>query len=455
MVAEVTKEKNIYASAFDAHSARLAQDERESSWVKHLRTDAIESFERQGFPTTTEEEWKYTNLVAIARTRFETAFDDERSRASIKQSDIEPFVYDEARASRMVFINGIFHQELSALEALPEGVVAMNLADALRNGEYENLARETLARSASYDEHALTALNTAFLSEGAFILIPKGVRVEAPVHLLFLSDPDRSPRVSFPRVLVRAERGSEATLIESYSALGDGRYWTNAVVEIKLEDGARLEHYKVQRESLEAFHTATTSVELGSASSFNTTTISLGAEIARHDINVSLNARGAECWVDGLYVTTTGQHTDTHSLIDHRQPHCTSRQLYKGILDGKSRAVFNGKVFVREGALQTDAQQTNRNLLLSGEARVDTKPQLEIFADDVKCAHGATVGQLEEEELFYLISRGLRPELAQNLLTYGFAEEVINKIRVGSIKDAVGRGRPQPPARKAVKASDE
>lgn len=434
MVAEVTKEKSIYAPAFDAQSARLAQSGREPAWVKHLRADAMESFERLGFPTLAQEEWKYTNLAPVARIRFATAFDDAQSRAALKQSDIEPFVYEEARASRLVFVNGIFRQELSALEALPEGVVAMNLADALRGGHHEETVRETLARSANYDEHALTALNTAFLSEGAFIQIPSGVRVEAPLHLLLLSDPDQSPRVSFPRVLVHAGRGSEATLIESYSALGDGRYWTNAVVEIKLEDGARLEHYKVQRESLEAFHTATTSVELGGASSFNTTTITLGAEIARHDINVSLNARGAECWVDGLYITATGQHADTHSLIDHREPHCTSRQLYKGILDGKSRAVFNGKVFVREGAFQTDAQQTNRNLLLSGEARVDTKPQLEIFADDVKCAHGATVGQLEEEELFYLISRGLRPELAQNLLTYGFAEEVINKIRVGSIK---------------------
>jgi Fe-S cluster assembly protein SufD len=185
---------------------------------------------------------------------------------------------------------------------------------------------------------------------------------------------------------------------------------------------------------LRAFHTATTQVELGAASHFDTTTITLGAELSRHNINVMMRARGAECRVDGLYMVSTGQHTDTHSLIEHAEPHCTSRQLYKGILDGKSRAVFNGKVFVREGALQTDAQQTNRNLLLSNEARVDTKPQLEIFADDVKCAHGATVGQLEEEELFYLISRGLKPDLAQNLLTYGFAEEVVNKIRIESIK---------------------
>jgi Fe-S cluster assembly protein SufD len=214
----------------------------------------------------------------------------------------------------------------------------------------------------------------------------------------------------------------------------DAVYLTNAVVEIVLAASARLEYYKVQRESQQAYHIATTTAELGRSSSFNSTAITMGARLSRHDIRISLDAKGAECWVDGLYVVGTGQHADTHSMIDHRQPHCTSHQLYKGILDGKSRAVFNGKVFVREGAQKTDAMQTNRNLLLSDEARVDTKPQLEIFADDVKCAHGATVGQLEEEELFYLVSRGLRPELARNLLTYGFAEEVISKIKVESIR---------------------
>jgi Fe-S cluster assembly protein SufD len=223
-------------------------------------------------------------------------------------------------------------------------------------------------------------------------------------------------------------------VIESYASTTDSTYLTNTVVEIVLADNARLEHYKVQRESQSAFHIATTKAELGRGSNFNTTTITLGGQLSRHDINVKLDAEGAECAVDGLYIVGNGQHADTHSLIDHRQPHCTSRQLYKGILDGKSRAVFNGKVFVREGAQQTNAMQTNRNLLLSNEARVDTKPQLEIFADDVKCAHGATVGQLEDEELFYLASRGLHPDIARNLLTYGFAEEVIEKIKIESIK---------------------
>lgn len=429
MVAEATTEKSNYAGMFAAHSARLAGGA--ASWLRLMRESAMERFEQLGFPTTFEEDWKYTSLAEISRQHFEAGFDSESIRLDAQQ--LEPFSYAEARGSQLVFVNGAYNRDLSALEALPQGVIAENLSDALK-GERAQTLRERLARYADYNQHSLTALNTAFISEGAFLLIPKGVRVETPIHLLFLTVPQSAPTVSFPRVLIIAEAGSEATVIESYASLGDGRYWTNAVVEIALGEGARLEHYKAQRESLQSFHTATTQVELGKASSFDTTTITLGAELSRHNINVMMRARGAECHVDGLYMVSTGQHTDTHSLIDHAEPYCTSRQLYKGILDGKSRAVFNGKVFVHEGALQTDAQQTNRNLLLSNEARVDTKPQLEIFADDVKCAHGATVGQLEEEELFYLISRGLRPELAQNLLTYGFAEEVVNKIKVESIK---------------------
>lgn len=429
MVAEATREKSIYAAAFATLTERRIGD---ASWVKRLRENGMERFEQLGFPSVEAEEWKYTNLSPLSKTQFETAV--ETTPSTLDKSELEPFFYAEASGSRLAFVNGIYNQELSSVEALPQGVVAENLANAL-SGEHAEVVRERLARYADFNANSLTALNTAFVSEGAFLFIPKGVRVEAPVHLLFLAAPQTAQALSHPRVLIVAESGSEATVIESYGSASDSRYWTNTVVEIVLEAGARLEHYRVQRESLKAFHTATTEVEIGADGSFNTTAIMLGAELSRHDINVSMSSRGAECWVDGLYIVGDGQHTDTHSLIDHAQPHCTSHQLYKGILDGKSRAVFNGKVFVHEGAFQTDAMQTNRNLLLSNEARVDTKPQLEIFADDVKCAHGATVGQLEEEELFYLISRGLNPELAQNLLTYGFAEEVINKIKIASIKE--------------------
>lgn len=431
MVTQIIKEQNAYSAAFRAFQEQAGND---ASWMNRLRESAFDRFEQLGFPTTGDEEWKYTNVAPLAKMKFEPVTGHPASAAGVDENQLAAFSYEEARRSQLVFVNGVFDAGLSALEALPESVVALNMADALKDERYAETVREHLARGADYNQDGFTALNTAFLSNGAFLLIPQGVRVDVPVHLLFLSDAREAQSVSFPRVLIVAERESAATVIESYTSIGDGAYLTNAVVEIVLGDNARLEHYKVQRESTEAFHIATTTADLGRNSYFDTTTITLGAQLSRHYIGVRLDHEGAECHVDGLYIVGAGQHADTHSLIEHLQPHCTSRQLYKGILDGKSRAVFNGKVFVHEGAQQTDAQQTNRNLLLSKDARVDTKPQLEIFADDVKCAHGATVGQLEEEELFYLISRGLHTELAQNLLTYGFAEEVIDKIKIESIK---------------------
>ena len=435
MVTQIAEEKNTYGTPF---RALQESDHGESaSWVRRLRESAFARFEQSGFPTTDEEEWKYTNVAPIAKANFEPAMTAlPEGVPAVTASQLEPFVYEEARLSQLVFVNGIYQPELSSQDALPQGVVAMQMAAALRDEAYAEVMREQLGRGANYSDNAFTALNTAFLSDGSFILIPKGVRVEAPIHLLFLSATLQTPALSSPRVLIISERGSQATIIESYASLQEdgAAYLTNAVVEIVLDEGARLEHYKVQNESQQAFHVATTKADLGRSSSYNATTITLGAQLSRHDIGITLDHEGAECWIDGLYLVSTGQHADTHSLIDHRSPHCTSHQLYKGILDGKSRAVFNGKVFVRVGAQQTDAMQTNKNLLLSNEARVDTKPQLEIFADDVKCAHGATVGQLEEEQLFYLASRGMHTDIARNLLTYGFAEEVINKIRIESIK---------------------
>ncbi|MFN2453601.1 MAG: Fe-S cluster assembly protein SufD [Pyrinomonadaceae bacterium] len=428
------KESSSYLAAFRALQEKSAMGG--TSWINRLRETAMDRFEQSGFPTTRDEEWKYTNVASIAQTNFELSTARDLRASIFTSDDLEPFVYEEARRSQLVFVNGIFRAELSTLEALPSSVIALSLIEALDDETQASVLRDHLARLAVYDDNAFTALNTAFIGNGALLRIPKGVRVEAPLHLLFLSDPRETtaPPVSFPRVLIVAERDSEATVVESYASVADGAYLTNAVVEFVLEDGARVGHYKVQRESSEGFHVATTVAELGRHSNLDSTTITLGAQLSRHDIRINLEAEAAECVADGLYLVTTGQHTDTHSVIDHRKAHCTSHQLYKGILDGKSRAVFNGKIFVREDAQQTNAMQTNRNLLLSGDARVDTKPQLEIFADDVKCTHGATVGQLEEEELFYLLSRGLSPDLARNLLTYGFAEQVINKIKIASIK---------------------
>ena len=433
MTVQLAKAENTYATAF--REVKQGRGAGEPSWLQRLREDSFDRFERGGFPSVEEEEWKYTNVAAIARASFAPILTINGTALS-KSNGLAAFVYEEARESRLVFVNGMLRKDLSSLAALAADVIAMDLDEALRTSEHESTVRERLEQYSDAAENGFAALNTALFSGGLFLKIPRGLHVETPIHLLFVCESGKGgpAPAAFPRVFIVAEENSDATVIESYSSPNDGLYLTNAIVDIVLNEGARLRHYKVQRESPEAFHVATTRAELGPNATYDTTTINFGAALSRHDIGVLMDHEGAECFVDGLYMVEGSQHTDTHSVIDHRQPHCTSHQLYKGILDGKSRAVFNGKVFVRHGAQQTDAQQTNKNLLLSNEAQVDTKPQLEIFADDVKCTHGAAIGQLDEEEMFYLESRGLNRALARNMLTYGFAEEVIEKIKIESIK---------------------
>ncbi|MBA2339924.1 MAG: Fe-S cluster assembly protein SufD [Pyrinomonadaceae bacterium] len=431
---EVTKEASNYVAAFQERTESQKTDV--PAWVEDLRRRAIEQFEAVGFPVTDVEDYKYTNVAAIARGNFQPTF-EAQANGLLDKNALERFTYPESKGSTLAFVNGILAPELSAIENLPDGVVVTELREAL-GGEYADLVRGYLARGAEASgDDAFTSLNTAFLSSGAFLLFRRNVQVEQPIHLLFLSasTDTAKPIAAFPRVLVIAETGSEATVIEDHTGINDEEvYFSSPVVEIYVDDEAQLTHYKVQRESLGAFHVAQTRAEVGRGSRYDSTSITLGAALARHNINMQLRGEGSESWVDGLYIVGTGQHADTHSLINHRMPHCVSHQSYKGILDGKSRGVFNGRIFVHKGAQQTDAYQSNKNLMLSNDARVDTKPQLEIFADDVKCSHGATVGQLNEEELFYLTSRGLRPELARNLLTYGFAEAIVQKIKVESIK---------------------
>ena len=344
-----------------------------SASVKAFREKAFRFFNENGFPTVRHEDWKYTNTGRIANENW-----------SVKVVSPGAPITDE---------------------------------------RFENLLD-----SFSYKRNGFTALNAAF-AEIICVTIPKETSVAEPITFEF-SAPDGT--AIFPHILVIAEAGSKATIVESYA--GEAKNFTNAAIQIVVEDNANLTHYRVQKESAEAFHVGTTEVSLGRGSLYNATTINIGAQLSRHDIDLKFMAEGGEAFVDGLYMLNESQHSDTHSIIDHTVPNCVSHQNYKGVLNDKSRGVFNGKVFVRENASGTDAKQSNKNLLLSNDARVDTKPQLEIFNDDVKCAHGATVGQLEEEEVFYLLSRGLNPELSRNLLTYGFAEEIINKIGIESIK---------------------
>jgi Fe-S cluster assembly protein SufD len=333
-----------------------------------LRQMAFEHFAATGFPTVRNEDWKYTNVRAIA------------------EADLR-------------------------VSGLSGGEVPIDIV-----------------REFKLDRNGFTALHLAF-AEFTVITIPKETSVAEPIEFKF-GNSDGAAR--FPHLIVIAEPGSKATIVESYES--DGKGFTNAAAQIYVGENANLTHFRVQKESTDAFHVGTTEVTLGSGGLYNSTNINIGAAVARHDVHVRFTAEGGEAFVDGLYMLAGEQHSDTHSTIDHTVPNCVSHQTYKGVLNDRSRGVFNGIVFVRENAHGTDARQSNKNLLLSNDARVDTKPQLEIFNDDVKCSHGATVGQLEDEELFYLLSRGINPALAANLLTYGFAEEIINKIGIESIK---------------------
>jgi Fe-S cluster assembly protein SufD len=431
MVMEIVKTENDYQSAFRA----VREGSPIAAWAELVRGSAMDRFELLGFPTVHSEDWKYTNLAPFLKERITPAI---RQESFIEPDDVADYRYPETADSHIVLINGFLNTALSSRADLSK-VVVLDLLDAIADARYGKIAREYLARNASYHDNGLTALNTAFLQSGLFVLIPRDVKLESPLQITFMATADEPNTANFPRVLIVSEENSSATIIENYVSRGDAAYFTNAVVEVVLLEGARLEHYRVQRENNCALHVATTAAELGRGSSYDTTSITLGAQLSRHDISVVLDNEGAECWVDGLYIVGADQHADTHSVIDHKKPFCNSHQLYKGILDGNGRAVFNGKVFVRHGAQKTDAMQTNKNLLLSNRARVDTKPQLEIFADDVKCAHGAAVGQLDPEELFYLYARGINPTLARNLLTYGFAEEVIGKIKLDSIRSQLDK----------------
>jgi Fe-S cluster assembly protein SufD len=425
---EVTDEKDLYTADFE----RFEKEQAETSpaWMHSLRKSAMEQFARLGFPTVHDEEWRFTNVAALGKIAFRSW-----GSYSFRETNltIERFKLGNCAAHLMVFVNGRFCRELSLIQDLPTGVQLVNLATALRDNS-EILASH-LARYASYKEQAFTALNTAFIEDGAFILIPKDLVVELPIHLLFLSNDVGRPLASYPRNLIIAGENSQVSIIESYAAIDDEVCFTNAVTEIVLNDNAILDHYKLQRESLSAFHFSTLQVQQGRSSGFSTHSISLGAALTRNDVNVVLNGEGGEANLDGLYVVSGQQHVDNHTRIDHAKAHCSSRELYKGVLDDKARGVFNGRIIVRPDAQKTDSKQTNKNLLLSEEALANTNPQLEIYADDVKCTHGATIGQLSADALFYLRARGIGLETARNLLTYAFANEITNRIKIEPLRE--------------------
>jgi Fe-S cluster assembly protein SufD len=401
-------------------------------WLTGLRQEAIRRFEDLGFPTTRQEEWRFTNVKRIAETEFALA----EIPAPLSRETISPFVLDKDYL-RLVFVNGHYVGDLSETAAAPHGAVVGSLSAAL--ADHPALIEDHLGQLASDDNASFAALNSAFICDGAFVHVPRGVIVERPIHLIFISTGNSSPTASHPRNLIIAQRDTQATIIESYVGLNDGVYLTNAVTEVSVAENAVVDHCKMQQESADGYHVATTQVRQQRASRFSSHYFSLGGQLVRNEVDVTLDDEGCECSLNGLYIATGHQHMDNRTRIDHKKPHCNSHELYKGILDERAKGVFNGKIYVHPDAQKTDAKQSNRVLLLSDDAVIDTKPQLEIYADDVKCTHGATVGQIDETALHYLRSRGIPQDLARSLLVYAFANEIASALPLEAAREHVER----------------
>ncbi len=406
------------------------------SWLPALRREAMDRFNALGFPTTRNEDWHFTSVTPIAERVFKIA-PTRSGPATLSPADVATAAIGDPDWHRLVFVNGRFEASLSAFAGLPAEVRVTTLADALK--ETPEFVAEHLGKLAKSEGQTFTAFNTAFAQDGVVIHVPGGEVVEAPVHIVHIADVHAAGAGIHPRLLVVAEPLSQLTIVESFVCTGSpgAAYLTNAVAEIEVGNGARVNHYKIQRESTDAYHVGTTQVRQGRDSMYHSFAYASGAAISRTNIYTQLAGENAETRLNGLYLIDGTQHADHQTFVEHLAPACASRELYKGILDGSSHGVFNGKVYVDPIAQKTDGKQTNHALLLSDQARVDTKPQLEIFADDVKCTHGATVGRLDEAALFYMKSRGLGADGARALLTYAFAAEVLETIEVDQLREGL------------------
>ena len=412
--------KNYYLTQFDEFEKSL-NGEKSSDFHK-VRKDAINKFAGLTFPTQKDEEWKYTNISSLLKHNFSPVILNE----SVSSETINKFLFDKMEHSLLVFVNGNYSPELSKLIDIPKGVVIGSLAEALKNNN--PIVKKHIGKYAENENYFFTALSSAFTRDGAFIYVPDGKVVEDPIHIIFITKNGSEKILTQPRNLFVAGKNSQVTIIEHYVSDEDTVYFTNSVTEIVADENAIVDHIKLQEESNKAFHIARMEVDQERSSNFSSHLISHGAEISRNDFNARFNDEGSECMLNGLFMIGDEQLFDVHTMIDHAKPHCNSHEHYKGILQDKSKGVFNGKVMVRQDAQKTNAFQQNNTILLSDDAVMNTKPQLEIFADDVKCTHGATSGQIDEEALFYILSRGISEQHAKNILHHAFAWEVIEKI---------------------------
>jgi len=427
MAIDLKASEEIYLKDFREFEGRQAKSA--PAWLNELRSEGMRAFAELGFPTTRIEDWKYTNVGPIVGVRFQPAPHELNDKVKKQVKDLP---YAGLDCTRLVFVNGHYAEELSSVQELPKGAKVTSLAKAFQQ---EDAMTAHLARYASHEIHPFVAINTAFMEDGAFIEISKGTVLEKPIEILYVSTGGGEPWVAHPRNLIVAAQGSQATVVETYVSLSGDVYFNNAVTEIVAEENAHVDYVKLQSESEEAFHVATVLAYAARNGAVQTNSIQFGARLGREEVTTVLDGEGAEGFLYGLYVTNGQQLIDNHSTIDHAQPHCSSREFYKGILDGKSTGVFNGKILVRKDAQKTDSKQSDKNLLLSESATINTKPQLEIFADDVKCTHGATVGQIDPESIFYLRSRGIGLEEARNLLIVAFANEIIDHVKFEPLRE--------------------
>lgn len=407
----------------------LTNTGNETEYLSERRTKALKSFENSGFPTTKHEEYKYFNLSKILKEEFRLAEEKE-----LDKSDVESFFFNEEKCNRLVFVNGQYSKQLSSIVD-SEDVLQIKKIDETEGAILEKyFAKEIYSSNDPFAE-----LNTALAQHGVYIHIPKNKVVEYPVFLHFFSDASDANTFIQNRNLIIAEENSQVTVTSTYHTLGEHISFLNEVTEIILQENANVTYYKLQDDNPKSVNIGGTTVTLEGKSVFNSGTITLNGAMVRNNLNVILNAEYSEANFYGLYFTKDRQLVDNHTMVDHAVPNCESNELYKGIIDDKSTGVFNGKIFVKQDAQKTNAFQSNKNILLTKDATMNTKPQLEIFADDVKCSHGATIGQLEEEPLFYLRSRGIGEDSAKAMLLVAFAQDVIDYIKIDALKEYLSK----------------
>jgi Fe-S cluster assembly protein SufD len=427
----LTEEPGLFSAEFRDFVGSVEAG-RAGAQLQRLRREAFSRFEHLGLPSPRQEDWKYTNVAGLKKHRFALGPGDEGVSTEVLQG----FTFSGLECQRLVFVNGRFRRELSLAADAP-GLEVSSLADVLRSEP--GLLAEHLGAIADSRSRPFVALNTAFLADGVFVRLRRGRKAELPVHLLFIAAGGAAPTASHPRSLVIVEEGAELVLLEDYVSLGAATHFTNAVTEIAVGQNAHLDHYRVLREDEGGFHISAVALRQARSSRFASHAFSLGGGLVRNDIDAALDGEGVDCVLNGLTVASKSQHIDNHTRIDHLRPHGSSRELYKAVLDGRAEGVFNGKIFVAPEAQKTDAKQTNQALLLSTSASMESKPELEIYADDVKCTHGATVGQLDAEALFYLRTRGLDAERARSLLTYAFASDIVDQVQLEAVRHAIER----------------